>query len=187
MDMLWQAIANMFSTKGDANIQAEWIAFRVLQFRCYSVQYRDDVIKWKHFLRYWPFVRGFHQSLVNFPHKGQWRAALMFSMICVRINGWVNNRMADDLRRYCVHYDVIVIITRNLKNRVHIWTTMHKWVMNIQYQTWIAQGRFINMIRTPSKQWGVCDKSNNVTLHTSLWRVIMYSGHDVIDIKTTKE
>ena len=27
----------------------------------------DDVIKWKHFLRYWPFVRGIHQSPVNFP------------------------------------------------------------------------------------------------------------------------
>ena len=31
----------------------------------------DDVIKWKHFLRYWPFVRGIHRSLVNSPHKGQ--------------------------------------------------------------------------------------------------------------------
>ena len=25
----------------------------------------DDVIKWKHFLRYWPFVRGIHRSPVN--------------------------------------------------------------------------------------------------------------------------
>ena len=32
----------------------------------------DDIIKWKHFLRYWPFVQGIHQSPVNFPHKGQW-------------------------------------------------------------------------------------------------------------------
>ena len=30
----------------------------------------DDVIKWKHFPRYWPFVRGMP---VNSPHKGQWR------------------------------------------------------------------------------------------------------------------
>ena len=37
--------------------------------------------------------------------------------------------------------------------------TMHEWVMNIHYKTWIAQGRFTNMILTPSKQWGVCDKS----------------------------
>ena len=49
----------------------------------------DDAIKWRHFPRYWPFVRGIHQYLVNSPHKGQWRAALMFSLICVRINGWV--------------------------------------------------------------------------------------------------
>ena len=33
----------------------------------------DDVIKWKLFPRYWPFVRGIHRSPVNSPHKGQWR------------------------------------------------------------------------------------------------------------------
>ena len=37
-----------------------------------------------------------------------------------------------------------------------VMSTMHEWVMNIHYHTWIAQGRFINMIRTPSKQWGAC-------------------------------
>ena len=69
----------------------------------------DDVIKWKHFPRYWPFVRGIHRSPVNTPHKGQWRGALMFTLICARINGWVNNREAGDLRRYRAHYDVIVM------------------------------------------------------------------------------
>ena len=68
-----------------------------------------DVIKWKHFPRYWPFVRGIHRSPVNSPHKGQWRGALMFSVICVWINGWVNNRKAGDLRRYRTHYDVSVM------------------------------------------------------------------------------
>ena len=46
---------------------------------------------------------------VNSPHKGQWRGALMFSLICVWTNGSVNNREAGDLRRYRVHYDVTVI------------------------------------------------------------------------------
>ena len=69
----------------------------------------DDVIKWKHFPRYWPFVRGNNRSPVNSLHKNQWRAALMFSLICVWINGWVNNRMAGDLRRYRAHYDVTVM------------------------------------------------------------------------------
>ena len=52
----------------------------------------DDVIKWKHFPRNWPFVWGIHRSPVNSPRKGQWRGALMFTLICARINGWVNNR-----------------------------------------------------------------------------------------------
>ena len=71
--------------------------------------FHDDVIKWKHFPRYWPFVRGIHRSPVNSPHKGQWRGALMFTLICARINGWVNNREAGDLRRYPAHCDVIVM------------------------------------------------------------------------------
>ena len=69
----------------------------------------DDVIKWKHFLRYWPFARGIHRSLVNSPHKGQWCGALMFSLICAWINGCVNNRKAGDSRSHHAHYDVIVI------------------------------------------------------------------------------
>ena len=74
-----------------------------------TIESHDDVIKWKHFPRYWPFVRGIHRSPVNSPHKGQWRGALMFTLICTRIYGWVNNREAGDLRRYRAHYDVIVM------------------------------------------------------------------------------
>ena len=61
----------------------------------------DDVIKWKHFPRYWSFVRGIHRSAGNSPYKGQWRGALMFSLICVWINDWVNNRKAGDLMLSC--------------------------------------------------------------------------------------
>ena len=71
--------------------------------------FHDDVMKWKHFPRNWSFVRWIHRSPVNSPHKGQWRGALMFSLICVWINDWVNNREAGDLRRYRAHYDVIVM------------------------------------------------------------------------------
>ena len=46
---------------------------------------------------------------MNSPHKGQWRRALLFSLICAWINGWVNNREAGDLRRLNAHYDVIVM------------------------------------------------------------------------------
>ena len=46
---------------------------------------------------------------VNSPHKGQWRGALMFSLICAWINDWVSNREAGDLRRHRGHYDVNVM------------------------------------------------------------------------------
>ena len=40
-----------------------------------------------------------------------------------------------------------------------LWShTMLEWVMNIHYQTWIAQGHFTNIIHTPWKQWGMCDR-----------------------------
>ena len=74
-----------------------------------AISLKND-IKLKHFPRYWPFVWGIHRSPVNSPHKGQWRGSLMFSLICVWINGWVNNREAGDLKLYRAHYDVIVMI-----------------------------------------------------------------------------
>ena len=46
---------------------------------------------------------------VNSRHKGQWRGALMFSLIRARIDGWVNNGEAGDLRSHCTHYDVMVM------------------------------------------------------------------------------
>ena len=71
------------------------------------MQCHDDVIKWKHFPRHWQFVR--YPRWI--PHtKGQWREALVFSLICVWTNGWVNSRKAGDLRRYHAHYDIIVMV-----------------------------------------------------------------------------
>ena len=71
----------------------------------------DDVIKWKHFPRYWPFVQGiFYRSPVNSPHKGRWRGALMFSLIHAWTNDWANNYGdVSDLRCRRAHYDVTVM------------------------------------------------------------------------------
>ena len=46
------------------------------------------------------------------PHKGQWRGALIFSLISTWINSWVNNPEAGDLRRHRAHCDVSVMILR---------------------------------------------------------------------------
>ena len=72
--------------------------------------YHDDVIKWKHFPHYWPFVLGIHWSPVNSPHKGQWHGALMFSLICTWLNGSANNGEANYSRRHRAHHYVTVMI-----------------------------------------------------------------------------
>ena len=76
------------------------------QPQLWTDQVHDDVIKWKHFPRHWPFVRGIHRSPVNSPHKGQRRGALMFSLIYAWTNGWVSNREAGDLTRHWARYGV---------------------------------------------------------------------------------
>ena len=69
---------------------------------------------------------------VNSPHKGQWRGSLMFSLICARINDWVNNREAGDLRRHRGHYDVIVMVICP-----HALRSIPAWISNyISYKVW---------------------------------------------------
>ena len=66
----------------------------------------DDIIKCKHFSRYWPFVRVMHWSPVNSPHDDQWHGALKFSLICA----W-RNRSASNAP---VIWDAIVLIMTSL-------------------------------------------------------------------------
>ena len=84
--------------------------YKYIYAACWTDWYQHDgVIKWKHFPRYWPFVRGIHRSPVGSPRKGQRRGALMFSLISAWTNRWANNRDAGDLRRHRDHYDVTVM------------------------------------------------------------------------------
>ena len=105
-------IESIKTTSMEDKDKLEWSLEMSMLYSWHSYAYtvlHDDVIKWKHFPRYWPFVWGIHRSPVNSPHKGQWRGALMFSLICAWIKDWVNNREAGDLRRHRAHYDVIVM------------------------------------------------------------------------------
>ena len=64
----------------------------------------DDIIEWKCFPRYWPFLRGIHRSVTK-----------MFSLICAWTSGWVNNAKVGDLRPHCAHNDITVIHFLNFK------------------------------------------------------------------------
>ena len=119
--------------------------------------YHDDVIKWKHFPRHWPFVRGIHRSPVNSPHKGQWRAALMFTLICVWINGCVNNREAGDLRRYYAHYGVTVMIYENMDYFQIMLFTVTCWKFQKIQQPYIKRYFYVffstNIVEILLKLW----------------------------------
>ena len=61
-------------------------------------------------------VRRIHRSPVNSPHKGQWRGALMVSLICAC--GWVNNRDFGELRRHRAHYYVTVMVSKKTTENI---------------------------------------------------------------------
>ena len=71
-------------------------------------------------------VRGVHQSPVNSFQKGQWRGALMFSLICAWTHDWASQRDADDLRRHRAHYDVNVMIAGDFDK-----TSLSRLVMHV--------------------------------------------------------
>ena len=59
--------------------------------------------------------------VVYSPHKGQWRRALVFSLICAWLNGWAINGEAGDLRCHRSHYDVIVMISHEISYGFSCW------------------------------------------------------------------
>ena len=59
----------------------------------------------------------------------------MFSLICTRINGWVNNREAGDKRCLSAHYDVIVM-HKQLKMHGHnVCHIIKYWCLCAKHQT----------------------------------------------------
>ena len=112
---LWCSLYSIFCFR---NIQSGADMTRPIFFKILTIAYdlaylwgvmHDDVIKWTHFPRYWPFVRGIPLSPVNSPHKGQWRGALMF-FFHLRSNKRLSKQWwGGDCRRYRAHYDVTVM------------------------------------------------------------------------------
>ena len=111
----------------------------------------------KHFPRYWPFVQGIHRSPVYSPYKGQWRGALMFSLICTWINGWINEREAIDLRRVRTHYDVTVMWASIYVTNLVINSTQ----LNSKYFYWILYNSIYRNMSRLKPRW--------VYLPQSIW------------------
>ena len=116
----------------------------------------DNVIKWKHFPRNWPFVRGIHRSPVNSPPKGQWRGALIF-FFDLRLNkrlskqswGWWFKTLSCPLWRHC---------------------NGHFWIY--------ARNNVCSWISTKYEIYGV-----RVGVETGKWRLTLSSSGDTPPLK----
>ena len=92
------------------NIGHSWRSIAETWQPCRAWWRHDDVIKWKHFLYYWPFVRGILRLLVDSPHKGRWRGVLIFSLICLntRLSKQWRRRRSRTLWRHCNSTGIVV-------------------------------------------------------------------------------
>ena len=68
------------------------------------------------------------------PHKGQWRRALMFSLICVWINGWVNNRHMTSLG----HNELIPIMPSNVLQQLEYASSSKLSIYSISYPRYVT-------------------------------------------------
>ena len=118
---------------------------------------------------------------VNSPHKGQWCGALMFSLICIWTNGWVNNRNSGDLRRHRTHYDVTVL---GLPGILEKWDCQHlcptNAVINLSFAmtitlwidglkghiTNVPTRRFVRMCLIIILMRHMCERSSNFTCYS---------------------
>ena len=98
---------------------------------------------------------------VNSTHKGQCCEALMFSLICAWINGWVNNREAGNLRSHHAHYDVTVMVWRKIQNNTMLSCSFwfYQTQVNIEWilVTWPQTLWHIlnfSILTTESRPWG---------------------------------
>ena len=105
----WNYLVSIFNWSDRQSSTLHWCNLAPLSI---GMKTRNSISWWRHQMETFSALLAICAG--NSPHKGQWSGALMFSLICVRINDWVNNGEAGDLIRHRAHYDVIVMCANRL-------------------------------------------------------------------------
>ena len=71
--------------------------------------------------------------------------ALVSSLICAWINGWIHNREAGDLRRYRAHYDLTVMRTSEISISDHVDCKQISNAYRAWYQILVPQIQNVSM------------------------------------------
>ena len=136
--------------------------------------FHDDVIKWKHLPRYWPFVRGIHRSPVNSSHKGQWRVAFentifhcdtgIFRSVGVNmLRPEHNGRHCEDDTFKCIFlYESRFNLIQKYRSKFH-WNVLKRAQVTIQ-QHWF---RLWHWTKQAPNNWANDNQSNDA-LHITM-------------------
>ena len=92
--------------------------------------------------------------------------ALMFSLICALINGWVNNREAGDLRRHRSRNDVTVMTSRLRQNVPRFAVGISKLISLNLYCDWILSS--------------ICSKGSNWQQNSVWWQAIIWTNDGLV-------
>ena len=87
---------------------------------------------------------GIHRSPVDSTHKGQWREALVFPLICAWTNSCVSSQDAGDLRRHCTRSDVALM-------RWDKWPSSHPQVPGFARNSHFIHKRFVSAVANKIK------------------------------------
>ena len=98
----------------------------------------------------------------------------MFSLICARINGWVNNDEAGDLRRHMARYDVTVRHNVNRVKTHHTLTCLPHWDRDNMADN--SQSAFSNRFSTVT----INAACSNVTELSSQWSNQQFTSNGLI-------
>ena len=127
-------------------------------------RYCSHFEEWKHFTRYWPFVREIHWSLVNSPHKGQWRGALMFTLMLANTKCLTNSWIDSDLRCYGTK-----LWASSHLNALWSYPNAVTWLLKTYLKSLITQEALWECIPLPFLVRGVLNSLANVTLQGMMW------------------
>ena len=132
-----------------------------------------------------PLWRGIQQSPVDSPHKGRWRRALMFSLICAWKNGWAHNRDAGDTRPHWAHYDATVMENANIFMYSKVISSSHRsfMVQHLFEGSSIPKSFMINQLywlQAESSLAKVITYSFNYSSHPNM------TYHEISNIRCTK-
>ena len=105
-------------------------------------------------------------------------AGLYVSLICARINGWVNNREAGDLRRHPTHCDVIVMICQSCgcwcSRSLRPWDSL--WIMNGPL---VSRGR---IMISATYEYNLMLLERNSTRWRSMKHTVLQQGSNLLHV-----